>query len=394
MDPKTPILPSALGVMSPISCGSPSDLSDSPEIATTEKPQQEEVDAERNEKTDALEKQEVPNERTTIIELGKGSNGNVCPRPVLSKKTQAGLSFKDFAKEQAMSTASTRGTKKPKRSVVYGEKLIRREIAAQIHMERVHDCELHYRLSGSTILFKTDSIVRLLDNAVPTRAGIANFRAGVKVVNAKRSSLNPVKDGEVRREFVSWNAIRLLINEGLFDQALRDMLNTYEPLKGDDCDMSDTSRRKASIEKDHITVSGVDIPFLVSKGRVFFDILGSFSILGELKLAMRNRWEKVDTILQANGLSQREAFRRCPKSTVGRTTKAFSSHRSHISLRALLVLVANGLVNDEERKIALEKLFVHIAKEVDSIGEKKQRLYDELQLVVERAVGQAKGELC
>ena len=99
------------------------------------------------------------------------------------------------------------------------------------------------------------------------------------------------------------------------------MLNTYTPFED--------KRKEAvsNLDSDHITVDGVDIAFLVSRGSIFLEILGSFTILGQLKLAMRNKWHQVDKILGERGVKQRDAFRRCYKSTV---EKASYSQRYEI----------------------------------------------------------------
>ena len=48
---------------------------------------------------------------------------------------------------------------------------------------------------------------------------------------------------------------------------------------------------------------------MVSRGRVYLDIMGAFTVLGELRMAMPNKWEAVDRILQAQGVRHKEAFR-------------------------------------------------------------------------------------
>ena len=47
----------------------------------------------------------------------------------------------------------------------------------------------------------------------------------------------------------------------------------------------------------------------MSRGRVYLDIMGAFTVLGELRMAMPNKWEAVDRILQAQGVRHKEAFR-------------------------------------------------------------------------------------
>ena len=104
----------------------------------------------------------------------------------------------------------------------------------------------------------------------------------------------------------------------------------------------------------------------MSRGRVYLDIMGAFTVLGELRMAMPNKWEAVDRILQAQGVRHKEAFRfelhlyylikiysdpsqvlkMNPSSSLRRCHKpmANTSHRSHISLTAVRILAENGLV--------------------------------------------------
>jgi len=41
----------------------------------------------------------------------------------------------------------------------------------------------------------------------------------------------------------------------------------------------------------------------------FFLQLASFTVLGQLRLAFMNKWDKVDRILEEQGLNQKDAFR-------------------------------------------------------------------------------------
>ena len=114
----------------------------------------------------------------------------------------------------------------------------------------------------------------------------------------------------------------------------------------------------------------MDVAFIVVRGTVFLDILGAFTIMGELGLPMRNKWKGVDALLQENGITHREAFRRYHKWTW--------TQRSHISLHAILVLTQQGLVKNKARRDALLRLFEHIEKEIDLLEERKQILLDEV----------------
>ena len=250
----------------------------------------------------------------------------------------------------------------------------------------VMEVPIEYRrvASSSTVLFKTDSIVKLTKKAVPSLlTGLADFKAGAKVFKASKGNPHGLSNpnGSFKlREFVSWKSLKGLINEGLTDQALRDTLNSYEPFVN-----SNDSPKKASeqLQKDHIKVGGVEVAFLVSRSRVFFDILGAFTMLGELNLAMRNRWQQVDILLQNAGLGTKDAFRRCHKSPDAKA-KAYYSHRSHISLSGLAALVANGFVKrNRQREATLLKLFKHLESEVEAVIKRTKNLCEQLEALVE-----------
>ena len=258
------------------------------------------------------------------------------------------------------------------------DRLARREQQMAVRTVNVFNTELRYRVTGCSVLFQTDCVVPLIERLIPMRCGVSALKAGAKIIT----------NGLAVKEFVSWNSLKLLINDTLFNQSLRDMLNSYDPSQKSDASSSGAGK----LEKDHLSILGVDVTFVVSKGKVFFEILGAFSLLGELKLAMRHRWETVDTVLEEHGLFQREAFRRVHKKANTAGAQNSSSQRSHISLKAMLCLIENGVVKGDDRKKILLNVLGHLEKEVCAIGERKQRLYDELQYTVDMVNGFTRGK--
>ncbi|XP_059090175.1 uncharacterized protein LOC131885977 [Tigriopus californicus] len=236
---------------------------------------------------------------------------------------------------------------------------------------QIFNQDVTYRQSGSIVHFKLESILELIQQIIPLSSDIRECKAVVKLVQEKAD------ESSWRKDFVSWSALKSLIHDGIYNQAIKDMLNTYQPFE----DRSPKTKDSRLVD-DTITIVGVEIAFIVCKGKIYLEILGSFTILGELKLAMRNKWQPVDKILSDHGIRQREAFRRCYKSTAA-TEKASYSQRSHIALTSLQVLVQSDLLSSPERKEMLLKLFDHIEKRADFISKRRDRLLSELQLHID-----------
>ena len=89
------------------------------------------------------------------------------------------------------------------------------------------------------------------------------------------------------KDHLSWKTLNQLINGPVFDQALRDLLNSYVPFEK--CDLSPKSCHDSAsaLQKDCIELAGIKVPFLVSNGRVFLDMLAAFTVLGQLRLPLK-----------------------------------------------------------------------------------------------------------
>lgn len=178
--------------------------------------------------------------------------------------------------------------------------------------------------------------------------------------HAPESPAPTLKDQSMVREFISWKSLKLLINDCVFDQCIRDKLKDLN--KGDLIGFGNTiGQSHDSLEKDHLKIMGLEVGFIVSRGRLFFEKLGAFTVLGELNLAMRNKWQEVDLLLQEGGLKPKDAFRRCHKKT-NKEMKAYYSHRSHVSFKAMIMLLKNGFVKNQVNvfKTFLLCILIHI----------------------------------
>ena len=150
-----------------------------------------------------------------------------------------------------------------------------------------------------------------------------------------------------------------------------------------------------SLEHDHLQIGGVKVPFLVSRGRVFFDQLAAFTVLGQLRLPLMNDWELCDKILLEQGLSQKDAFFRQTRTSgmlsainsggEGGTSiekkrpPSHITHQSHITFKAIRVLAEHGLVKDVCRKKALLALFEHLQTEIDRVFQCRKEIIEKIQ---------------
>ena len=105
----------------------------------------------------------------------------------------------------------------------------------------------------------------------------------MKAKRAKNAALLTLVD----KDHLSWKTLNQLINGPVFDQALRDLLNSYVPFEK--CDLSPKSCHDSAsaLQKDCIELAGIKVPFLVSNGRVFLDMLAAFTVLGQLRLPLK-----------------------------------------------------------------------------------------------------------
>ena len=135
------------------------------------------------------------------------------------------------------------------------------------------------------------------------------------------------------------------------------------------------------------------MPFLVSRGRVFFDQLAAFTVLGQLRLPLMNDWDLCDKILLEQGLSQKDAFFRQTRTSgmlssnstlEGNTIEkkrppSHITHQSHITFKAIRVLTEHGLVTDVTRKNALVALFKHLQNEIDRVFQCRKDIIEQIQ---------------
>ncbi len=334
------------------------------------------------EKEDIAVKIKTEEEKESATKVGSSNSGS-------------GLRFKDFASEKNLASNVNKQRRRRNKGRMNKQinngrykRLRRPRGPAALSTVQMWGVSLELKACSGSILFRTETVAPLLKNSLPTKLSAGELKSAMTA--ASHPSRN--KSSKLR-EYVSWKALRLYINGSLHDQALKFAFSQQMPFlekrrHSTELDANEQAGA-ATLEKDHIRVAGVDIAFVVSKGKVFFDIMGAFSALGELRIAMRGRWEPVDSILQRAGVSPKEAFRRCHKSTAGRP-KAFSGQRSHVSLQALLAIVnaprdeiPSNFLQDDNRRQSFSRLFSYLKKEAEAVEEKKRALHKGLQCAVE-----------
>ena len=120
------------------------------------------------------------------------------------------------------------------------------------------------------MLFKTEAALRLIQKRIPLLAELTDRESAgniseSRMMGAKRpmtfsssSDAKALQQHQIwQREFTSWKALRLMIAEQVFHQAVRDLLNTYEPF--DDTDARDKEAPTDKLEREHISLQGVTV---------------------------------------------------------------------------------------------------------------------------------------
>ena len=135
----------------------------------------------------------------------------------------------------------------------------------------VFDSQLEYKHWGGAVLFKNSSVFALIQSKIPLVTNISDPKAASKMFHgSKRIESRQIHLQDTwEQAFVSLKALRTIVNQNIFNQALRDMLNTFRPFEaGEENQTGHEGGGGNLLEKDHITVCGMDIAFVVSGGKV------------------------------------------------------------------------------------------------------------------------------
>eukprot|EP00096_Caligus_rogercresseyi_P004615 TRINITY_DN1897_c0_g1_i1.p1 TRINITY_DN1897_c0_g1~~TRINITY_DN1897_c0_g1_i1.p1 ORF type:complete len:1520 (-),score=534.45 TRINITY_DN1897_c0_g1_i1:436-4995(-) len=186
----------------------------------------------------------------------------------------------------------------------------------------------------------------------------------------------------LHRPHISWKLLRVLLLQGLPVQSLKDLLNAYEAFMPFDSTSMPSRAHTARLSKDTLTLNGIPIPFKVAKGgkAVYLEILGACTLLGKMKLGMSKEWKGVEGVLA--GMENEE-----PEDKLLKGKKPVHGHGSHITLKALVAL-NEELVMDEDKRKHLRGLLRHLLGEVEAVVRRWEDVHRELEEGVRKMMAQ------
>jgi len=231
-------------------------------------------------------------------------------------------------------------------------------VTSELSSVQVLGVDLLYRSPHtSNILFKTSPVLSLLAKCLPLAENSLNCVVEPKQGDQRHQK--PAVHQDISKEtFISWKALRSVLNSGLLDLAVRDLLLATRR----------TTDKVPTIAGDTIVFHDTEVKFKVRAGVVYLDVLSAFSVLGRLHDALHGNWISVDNKLAAKGISQKTAFKK----------RGSVSGRSYMTLQAFKVIAdGNDMLTVEAEAVI---------KEVEQVLEKKNALCRELEQTVEMII--------
>jgi hypothetical protein len=240
----------------------------------------------------------------------------------------------------------------PAGSFVASHSRARDQATAALSSVQVLGVDLFYKPQHHAILFKTDPVLALLGKALPLAPHSLSSVVGP---GPARTGLQP---DTLKRTFISWKALRAVLDSGLLDLAIRDSLLATK----EDTDTVPT------IAGDTIVLSSTEVKFKVRNSIVYLDVLSAFAALDRLHDALNGTWASVDGLLAARGIAQKTAFKK----------RGSVSGRSYMTLEAFKVLA-------EDRAAVAAQAGAMLGL-VEQLVEKKNGLCKELGQTVEMII--------
>jgi len=237
--------------------------------------------------------------------------------------------------------------------------------------------DLFYKHHGSVVLFKTTSVMDMLSKCLP----LMNPTQLESVVD-KSGGQNSLKAEEtLNRAFISWKALCLILNGGLLDLAIRDLLRTVRsvgepPIANHEAQVTVTNNIQ-----DTLVINSKEVKFKVRGGTVYLEVLSAFASLERLQEVLEGCWSKVDQELANQGLSQRAAFKKKGASSAATTTTGSAGlTRNYVTLEAYRVLSAKHRTTER-----VENLLMMVA----NLKEKEMKICNEIQQTVDMILRQS-----
>ena len=258
----------------------------------------------------------------------------------------------------------------------------------------INNCEVMLRHCRSFVMFEITTLTALIAKSLPLRMSDDELKALVAAFAKARRPQMAAEAKAWRHDFLSWKAFKHFLEHNLHDQCLKDILRTYVPHEGSEVQFGGSlgvgkapSAFLGNNENDFIKIAGVTVPFFVKGNKVYFDLLGAFTLMGQLQVALKNDWRDIDDMLEKQGFNLRTAFRinTSPVST-GSSYKTWKSQRSAITYEALKALVISELMPKGPRKTRLKAILEHLDTDMMGITRAREDLIYKIQTVVDASV--------
>lgn len=229
--------------------------------------------------------------------------------------------------------------------------------------------ELFYRHYGSMVLFKTSSLMTMLSTSLPL-IDSSHLENVVDKSGGGQSAL--LLEDSWKRAFISWNALRVLLNGGLLDLAIRDLLLSDRIEGNTDSGIQRDQVSRCNSTQDNLVINMIEVKFKVRSGTVYLEVLSAFTALDRLGEALESSWSKVDHELASQGLSLKAAFK---KRGAGRKSgSGVGLSRNYMTLEAFCVICQGNRSRDR-----VETLVMMVTK----LKDKEKSICKEIQQTVD-----------
>jgi len=225
------------------------------------------------------------------------------------------------------------------------------EICSQIKNTAVKLSSIHvlgedifYRQAGPDLLFQTKSVIEMLSRNLP----LDETNPLQSVVGGSQAYKS--------KAFISWPALRAILEGGLLDLATRGQLlsRSYAGESGSDL----------------VEICNNTIPFKVKNGVVYLEILAALATVGKAEEALEGKWATIDETLKKNGLPLKSAFKR----KGGAKGLQESVARSYITLEAYGIVAEKAEFKEKTRELL---------QAVGEVSARRERVQVELEQTVE-----------
>ena len=289
-----------------------------------------------------------PFKELQAAEVGSDSDGDKI-EIIETTKTGSKRSKKDSLVDvEQNDSSSSKKIRMEESGINSGEAVHVRDTNNKLSSVQVLGHELFYKQHAATVLFKTSSIMELLESKMPYQQSSQL----VSVVDKSKAS----KDSN-KKSFISWSGLKQVLNGGLLDLSIREAL-----LKN--------GNNESNNDHDVIMLNEQKVRFKVKNGLVYLEVLSAFSALGRLHEALDGNWSFVDTVLANANVSIKSAFK---KKATGDIAMPGIVSRNYITFQAFKLICSDGKLKDTVSKL------IEI---IDNIKQEEGKICTEIQHTV------------